>query len=44
MPFATNPLDGRRVYFEDAGGPGAPVVLLGGVLEAILETLRAAAD
>jgi pimeloyl-ACP methyl ester carboxylesterase len=33
MPYASNPLDGRRVYFEDRGGPGQPVVLLGGVLD-----------
>ena len=35
MPYATNHLDGTRVYFEDDGGPGSPVVLLGGFLDPI---------
>jgi pimeloyl-ACP methyl ester carboxylesterase len=35
MPFATNARDGRRVYFEDDGGQGAPVVILGGFLDPI---------
>jgi pimeloyl-ACP methyl ester carboxylesterase len=35
MPYARNSLDGRRVYFEDEGGRGAPVVLAGGFGESI---------
>jgi pimeloyl-ACP methyl ester carboxylesterase len=35
MSFATNPRDASRVYFEDDGGPGAPVVILGGLLDPI---------
>src|SRR5215210_2616163 len=35
MPFATNARDGRRVYFEDDGGVGTPVVILGGFLDPI---------
>ena len=37
MAFATNTLDGTRVYFEDDGGEGAAVVLLGGFLDPIDE-------
>jgi len=33
MPFASNPLDGIRIYFEDDGGEGPPVVLHGGLLD-----------
>src|ERR671910_2156874 len=33
MPYARNALDGRRVYFEDDGGDGAPVVLHGGIID-----------
>lgn len=33
MPFATNPRDGLRVYFEDWGGDGAPVVFYPGFLD-----------
>ena len=33
MPFATNAADGTRVYFEDDGGAGTPVVLYGGILD-----------
>lgn len=35
MSSATNPLDASRVYFEDDGGPGAPVAILGGFLDPI---------
>ncbi|MDP9225165.1 MAG: alpha/beta hydrolase [Actinomycetota bacterium] len=35
MPFATNARDGSQVYFEDAGGDGTPVVILGGFLDPI---------
>src|ERR687895_524633 len=30
MPYATNPLDGIRTYFEDTEGSGAPVVVYPG--------------
>lgn len=33
MPYAKNPLDAGRVYFEDDGGTGTPVVLHGGFLD-----------
>lgn len=36
MPYATNALDGRRVYFEDDSGDGAPVVLHGGILDSVV--------
>jgi pimeloyl-ACP methyl ester carboxylesterase len=35
MPFVRNALDATDVYFEDDGGPGAPVVVLGGFLDPI---------
>ena len=35
MPYATNALDGRRVYFEDDGGDGAAVVFHGGFLDSV---------
>jgi pimeloyl-ACP methyl ester carboxylesterase len=35
MTFATNALDGARVYFEDDGGTGSPVVVLGGLLDPV---------
>ena len=35
MPYATNALDGGRVYFEDDGGDGAPVVLHGGIIDSV---------
>lgn len=35
MPFAKNPQDGTRVYFEDDGGDGAPVVLHGGIVDSV---------
>jgi pimeloyl-ACP methyl ester carboxylesterase len=40
MPYATNPLDGCHIYFEDEGGRGAPVVIHGGFLDPI-ELVRA---
>ena len=33
MPFATNPRDGLRIYFEDQGGVGTPVVFYTGFLD-----------
>ena len=41
MPFARNTLDASRVYFEDDGGAGTPVVMLGGFLDP-LQLVRAA--
>lgn len=35
MPFVTNARDGSRVYFEDDGGDGTPVVILGGFLDPV---------
>ena len=35
MPNAKNGLDGSRVYFEDDGGDGSPVVFLGGFLDPV---------
>ena len=35
MPFATNARDESRVYFEDDGGIGTPIVILGGFLDPI---------
>jgi pimeloyl-ACP methyl ester carboxylesterase len=35
MPYATNALDGNRVYFEDDGGDGTPVVLHGGIIDSV---------
>lgn len=35
MPYAVNPRDGCRVYFEDDGGAGAPVLLYGGILDTV---------
>jgi pimeloyl-ACP methyl ester carboxylesterase len=35
VPYAKNALDGSRVYFEDDGGTGAPVVLHGGSLDSV---------
>jgi pimeloyl-ACP methyl ester carboxylesterase len=40
VPHARNALDGRRVYYEDDGGRGAPVVLYGGLLDTV-ELVRA---
>jgi pimeloyl-ACP methyl ester carboxylesterase len=33
--LATNALDGTRVYFEDEGGEGAPVIIHGGFLDPV---------
>ena len=33
MPYATNPSDGLRIYFEDQGGAGASVVFYTGFLD-----------
>ena len=41
MPFVTNARDASSVYFEDDGGDGAPIVLLGGLLDPI-ELVRGA--
>jgi pimeloyl-ACP methyl ester carboxylesterase len=41
MPYATNARDAARVHFEDDGGPGAPVVLLGGFLDPVELVRRA---
>ncbi len=40
MPYASNALDGSEVYFEDEGGSGSPVLLYGGILDAV-ESVRA---
>jgi pimeloyl-ACP methyl ester carboxylesterase len=40
MPYATNGKDGVRVYFEDQGGDGAPVILHDGFGDSV-EDLRA---
>src|SRR5574340_113830 len=40
MPYAVNPIDGVRTYFEDDGGPGPPIVFLPGFMEP-LEVARA---
>ena len=41
MSFATNARDASRVYFEDDGGEGAPVLILGGFLDPIELVRRA---
>jgi pimeloyl-ACP methyl ester carboxylesterase len=35
MPFSRNPIDGVRTYYEDDGGVGAPVVVLGGFVDPV---------
>ena len=35
MPHAENALDGTRIYFEDTGGSGSPVILHGGLLDCV---------
>ena len=35
MPYATNALDGSRVYFEDDGSDEETVVLHGGLLDSV---------
>lgn len=37
MTYVTNPVDGARIYFEDDGGQGAPVVLHGGFLDGVAD-------
>ena len=39
MPYARNARDGTRVYFEDGGGDGVPVVLHGGLVDSV-ESVR----
>jgi pimeloyl-ACP methyl ester carboxylesterase len=39
MPYVTNPRDGVRIYFEDEGGAGAPVLLHDGFADSV-EDLR----
>jgi pimeloyl-ACP methyl ester carboxylesterase len=36
MPYAKNALDGGRIYFEDDGGEGVPVVMYGGLLDSVV--------
>ncbi len=35
MSYASNALDGSRVYFEDDGGGGVATVLYGGILDSV---------
>ena len=35
MPYADNSIDGTRVYFDDDGGSGAPVVFYGGLVDPV---------
>jgi pimeloyl-ACP methyl ester carboxylesterase len=35
VPYARNPRDGSHIYYEDDGGEGAPVVVLGGFLDPV---------
>jgi pimeloyl-ACP methyl ester carboxylesterase len=35
MPFARNRRDGSRIYYEDDGGSGSPVIMLGGFLDPV---------
>ena len=42
MPYATNGRDGIRVYFEDVGGEGAPVVFHGGLLDSVTDLRESA--
>jgi pimeloyl-ACP methyl ester carboxylesterase len=37
VPYATNPVDRHRIYFEDDGGDGVPVVFHGGILDAVAD-------
>ena len=41
MPFATNARDQSQVYFEDDGGGGIPLVILGGFLDPVELVRRA---
>ena len=40
MPFAKNAADGTRVYFEDDGGEGSPVIFLNGLGDPIAASRR----
>jgi pimeloyl-ACP methyl ester carboxylesterase len=40
MPFATNAIDGCKVYFEDDGGAGPPVIFLNGLGDPIAASRR----
>jgi pimeloyl-ACP methyl ester carboxylesterase len=40
MPFATNAIDGCKVYFEDDGGAGPPVMFLNGLGDPIAASRR----
>jgi pimeloyl-ACP methyl ester carboxylesterase len=42
MPFAENARDGVRIYFEDDGGDGTPVLLLGGIFDWVDQIREAA--
>ena len=42
MPYATNARDRSRVYFEDDGGAGVPVVLHGGLLDSVADLRESA--
>jgi hypothetical protein len=35
MPYSRNSIDGTRVYFEDDGGGGVPVVFYGGLVDSV---------
>jgi pimeloyl-ACP methyl ester carboxylesterase len=35
MPYAKNPIDGIRTYFEDEGGSGPPVILYSGLTDSL---------
>jgi pimeloyl-ACP methyl ester carboxylesterase len=35
VPYATSGPDGTRVYFEDDGGTGAPILVYPGILDSI---------
>lgn len=35
MPYSRNSIDGARVYFEDDGGGGVPVVFYGGLVDSV---------
>jgi pimeloyl-ACP methyl ester carboxylesterase len=35
MPFAVNPLDGLKTYYEDTGGDGPPLVFMYGLMDPV---------
>jgi pimeloyl-ACP methyl ester carboxylesterase len=35
LPYATNPIDGLDIFYEDAGGAGAPIVVYAGFLDPV---------